>query len=118
MAKPSNNTTGHMVNVNESKIIAIHHKKWRYFCIKDLRQNEVHYLLDCDKAVLKLHKHKSYVSSYWKIEKELKFWEGNANVLLILSKYQLLMRTNVGTVILKMSSELLFIAEFTELMLR
>lgn len=38
--------------------------------------------------------------------------------LLTLSKYQLLMLTDVGTVILKMSSELLFIAKFTELMLR
>lgn len=37
---------------------------------------------------------------------------------LTLSKHQLLMLTNVGEVILKTSSELLFIAKFTELMLR
>lgn len=34
------------------------------------------------------------------------------------NKPQLFMLTNVGTVILKMSSELLLIAKFTELMLR
>ena len=53
-----------------------------------------------------------------KLKDNFNFWEGNANVLLTLSKHQLLMLTNVGTEILKMSSELLFIAKFTELMLR
>lgn len=53
-----------------------------------------------------------------KLKENFNFWEGNANVLLTLSKDQLLMLTNVATVILKTSSELLFIAKFTELMLR
>lgn len=53
-----------------------------------------------------------------KLKENFNFWEGNANVLLTLCKHQLLMLTNVATVILKTSSELLFIAKFTELMLR
>lgn len=53
-----------------------------------------------------------------KLKENINFWERNANILLILTKNQLLMLTNVGTVILKMSSELLFIAKVTELMLR
>lgn len=53
-----------------------------------------------------------------KLKENINFWERNANILLILTRNQLLMLTNVGTVILKMSSELLFIAKVTELMLR
>lgn len=53
-----------------------------------------------------------------KLKEDFNFCEGNANILLTLSKHQVLILTNVGTGILKMSSELLFIAKFTELMLR
>lgn len=53
-----------------------------------------------------------------KLKENFNFWEGNANILLTLSKHQQWILTNVGIVVLKMSSELLFIAKFVELILR